>query len=121
MPISRYIVVAAAEVFLRLGPLAGAPVELAEAEVAMRDERTHAKLFRQLHRASIVIKRGSDLGGVDTGGNPAQQAKGPGCPAGYAWEHPRQADGSNLTFYCSCDRGIWSHDINPSKFAGQAV
>ena len=39
MPISRYIVVAV--VFARLLALAGAPVELAEAEVAVRDEGPH--------------------------------------------------------------------------------
>jgi hypothetical protein len=44
MSISRYRVAAVAEMLLRLFALGRARVELAEAEVAVRDERAHAEL-----------------------------------------------------------------------------
>ena len=50
MSISRYIVVAVVRCSCACSPLARAPVELAEAEVAVGDERAHAELVGQGHR-----------------------------------------------------------------------
>src|SRR5882724_9072630 len=50
------------QVFRRLQPVAGATIELAEAEVAMRSERTHAELLRQREAARVVC---CGSGGVD--------------------------------------------------------
>ena len=54
MSISRYIVVAVVRCSLRLLALARAPVELAEAEVAVGDERAHAELAGESQRLAVV-------------------------------------------------------------------
>ena len=53
MPISRYIVVAVARCS-RACLLARSPVELAEAEVAVGDERAHAAWLRERQGPAIV-------------------------------------------------------------------
>ena len=53
MPMSRYIVVAVASARGLLA-LAGAPVELAEAEVAVGDEGAHPELLGERERVTVV-------------------------------------------------------------------
>ena len=59
----------------RLLPLAGAPVELAEAEVAVGDERAHAQLLGQGQGLAIVRLRGVGLDAVGMGRDVAEQSQ----------------------------------------------
>src|SRR6266566_526280 len=62
------------EVLLRLLSLACAPVELAEAEVAVGDERAHAELLGEGQRLAIVRLRDIDLEAVGMGRDVAEQS-----------------------------------------------
>src|SRR6266851_2959604 len=63
------------EVLLRLLASAGAPVELAEAEVAVCDERAHAELTGERQRLAVVAV--SVLWGNAAGGDLSEEAEGP--------------------------------------------
>src|SRR5712691_6385597 len=63
------------EVLLRLLLLARAPVELAEAEVAVGDEGAHAELLGERERVTIVAV--SVLRGIAAGGDLAEEPEGP--------------------------------------------
>ena len=54
MPISRYIVAAVVRCSLGLRAVARSPVELAEAEVAVGDERAHATRLGEPQRFAVV-------------------------------------------------------------------
>ena len=84
MPISRYIVVAVVRCSWAFAPLAGAPVEPAETEVAVGDEGAHAELggqgqwrhgsaLRPLPRREAQCARRSRRGG----GGPTPRARAP--------------------------------------------
>ncbi len=60
----------------RLVALAAAPVEFAEAEVAVGYERTHAKLLRQLHRLAVMAFNYLYVGRIRAGGNLGQETEG---------------------------------------------
>ena len=75
MSISRYIVVAVVRCSLRLLALARAPVELAEAEVAVGDEGAHAERLGEGERVAVVALR--VLRGIAAGGDLAEEAEGP--------------------------------------------
>jgi hypothetical protein len=62
-------------VLLRLLPLAGAPVEFAEAEVAVGDERAHAELLT--HDAGLTVVSGglADAQGITTPGDLTEQTQ----------------------------------------------
>src|SRR5438128_2268525 len=64
------------EVFLRLVPLSGTPVQPSEAEMAVSGERTHAELVSQLDRAPIVGRGFSHAGRIAAGGHVAEETKG---------------------------------------------
>ena len=55
MPISRYIVVAALEARLGLRVIAGAPVVLSEAEVAVGHERAHLEGLGEGQRLVVAL------------------------------------------------------------------
>ena len=60
---------------LRLLALARAPVELAEAEVAVGDEGAHPELLGERERVTVVAV--SVLRGIAAGGDLAEEAEGP--------------------------------------------
>jgi hypothetical protein len=66
-------------VLFRLLPLARAPVELAEAEVAVGDERTHPELLGERERVAVVSL--SFLRGIAAGGDLPKEPEGPHLPA----------------------------------------
>ena len=95
MSISRYIVVAVVRCSRACSPLARAPVERAEAEVAVGDERAQAQLLGQGQGLAIVRLRGIDLDAVGMGRDVAEQSQdaGPPPPVPPAAEPPRARPG----------------------------
>ena len=75
MSISRYIVVAVVRCSLRLLALAGAPVELAEAEVAVGDERAHAARLGERQRLAVVGLAALGIEPVGMGRDVAEQVQ----------------------------------------------
>ena len=75
MSISRYIVVAVVRCSLRLLALAGAPVELAEAEVAVGDERAHAARLGERQRLAVVGLAALGVEPVGMGRDVAEQVQ----------------------------------------------
>jgi hypothetical protein len=65
-------------VLLGLCAVAGAPVQLAEAEVAVGDERAHAELRRESETLLEVGFCGLDLGRIAMGGDLARNPQGVG-------------------------------------------
>src|SRR3972149_6862548 len=63
------------EVLLALMPLTRAPVELAEPEVAVGDERAHPQLLGERERVTVVAV--SVLRGIAAGGDLTQGPQGP--------------------------------------------
>ena len=61
--------------FLRLLVIARAPVELAEAKVAVGDERVHLQLLGERERVTVVAV--SVLRGIVAGGDLAEEPEGP--------------------------------------------
>ena len=75
MSISRYIVVAVVRCSLRLLALARAPVELAEAEVAVGDERAHAARLGERQRLAVVGLAALGIEPVGMGRDVAEQVQ----------------------------------------------
>src|SRR5262249_31220963 len=72
------------EVLLRLLTLASAPVELAEAEVAVGDEGAHAEFGRDNERRPVVAFGISRLGGLAQRRHVAEELAGPRLEAEFA-------------------------------------
>jgi hypothetical protein len=85
MSISRYIVVAFGKMLLRLLALPCAPVELAEAEMAVGDERAHAAWLGERQRLLVVglTTLGIELVGI--GGDVAEKVQSLGREPGLTW------------------------------------
>ena len=75
MSISRYIVVAVVRCSSRLLVLAGAPVELAEAEVAVGDERAHAARLGERQCLAVVGLAALGIEAVGMGRDVAEQVQ----------------------------------------------
>ena len=75
MSISRYIVVAVVRCSLGLLALAGAPVELAEAEVAVGDEGAHAARLGERQRLAVVGLAALGIEPVGMGRDVAEQVQ----------------------------------------------
>ena len=84
MSISRYIVVAAVRFSRARSVLAGAAVELAQAEVAVGDERTHAARFGECQRFAVVGHASFGIEPVRMGRDVAEQVQRMGREAGLA-------------------------------------
>ena len=83
MSISRYIVEAVASARAQ-SRVAAAPVELAQAEMAVGDEGSHAELVGESQRRAVVGLRLLDLRGLRRRRDMAKHAPGvrlAGCPA----------------------------------------
>src|SRR5213593_4810052 len=65
------------EVLLRLLALACAPVELAEAEVAVGDERAHAELAGERQRFAVICLGLFTVRWIGPGGDLSEEPKGP--------------------------------------------
>src|ERR1700730_1817119 len=72
--------------FLRQGPFLRAPVELAEAEVAVGDERSHAARFGERQRLALVTLPALGVEPVWMGRDVAEQVQGVGSGS---WARPR--------------------------------
>src|SRR5262245_8290936 len=87
------------QMLLRLLALARAPVELAEAEVAVGDEGTHAEFGGKRHRLPVVV-----FGGLSVGWIEARYSHGEGPkPIGFnasRLELPGDIDGPLGAFAC---------------------
>ena len=81
MPISRYIVAAVVRCSCGLRVVARAAVELAEAEVAVGDERAHAELGGECEGLAVVALGPLDLERIATGDDLTEQMEHPGLEA----------------------------------------
>jgi hypothetical protein len=75
MSISRYIAVAVARCSGAFLPLAGAPVELAEAEVAVGDGRAHAARLGERQRLAVVSLAALGIEAIGMGRDVAEQVQ----------------------------------------------
>src|SRR5262245_55358031 len=80
MPISRYIW-RLSQVRLCLRPIPRPLVQLAEAEVAVGDERAHAEVGRQRHRLVVAVYGRLDLRGIRVGRKLGKEAQRVGFEA----------------------------------------
>ena len=84
MSISRYIVIAVGEILAGVLRLAGAAVELAQAEVAVGDERAHAVQLGECQRLPVVGRAAFGIELVRMARDVAEQVQRMGRKAGLA-------------------------------------
>jgi hypothetical protein len=85
-------------VLVRLDPLARAPVELAEAEVAVGDERAHAARLCEGQRLAVVGLAALGVEPVRMGRDVAEQVQSVGGEPGMTWRGFKRAVGDAARF-----------------------